>query len=786
MGLKTNKFIVPGIVMLLAIIWLVAIAPELVKLPDDFNYSAAIFSIDNFYDPEKQDFGGQFASDSKFFYEVAGKQDGILIIKNVFDVRTFTGEQIFAVERLYGIDSKTGKHVANYGDKNREGAYLFAPKNIEKGQSFAYWHINYDNPANLKFKEEELVEGLAVYRYEADYHADQTVNLGHLPGVPRERGVNLDINLRVWIEPVTGRMIKYEDRTTAYYYNISTGKRIHPWNKFNNKFNEVSVREQVAIAKDEKVKLLIIEKIIPLTLAIIAILILLGSRIASALAVFQKIRLLPEMKIKTKLNANVWISTALIAVLTVSFYSNANIVTEETAKYVLAREAKNTVSELNILLNDYLTHRGDATVRQIEIRYNTGLSLLQKAASEEKLRERIREDYLTLGKVFREEVNRHEAEQKLIMQDGPQEELAALRESKDEKISQLLEISLKILSEASALEENSFSVLTSDYERNKNTTLILILISLAIITLVSVKVSKDVTRPIDALISANNKVTEGNLETRVKLDTWDEFRELADAFNKQTTALSKAEKERKLRKLLDEAREQVIRNTAHELKTPLTPIILQAQMLKDRYLGKLSKKQRESVELITRNMGKLNKLVQDILEISRARTGSLQLHIKEVNMLRIVKDITSLHKAKADSKGIKLNYNVPAKLSAVCDEKRISEVITNLVNNAVKFTQNGEIGISIETKENYMLFKIKDDGIGISKENQKSLFAPFSQVSPSYKVGEKGSGLGLFICKNIIQQHGGKIWVESELGKGSTFYFTIPLKPKDAHKLAKT
>src|SRR3989338_8109313 len=159
MNLKGNKMIISGVLLLLVPLWILLIAPSLTEIPHDFRYEAAIFSRDNFYDPEKQDFGGEFASDTVFSYEVTGKQEGILIIKNIFDVRTFKGEKIFAVERLYGIDPQTGKHVPGYGDKDREG-YLFGPRNLKRGQPFTYWHINYDHPANMVFQGEEIINGL--------------------------------------------------------------------------------------------------------------------------------------------------------------------------------------------------------------------------------------------------------------------------------------------------------------------------------------------------------------------------------------------------------------------------------------------------------------------------------------------------------------------------------------------------------------------------------------------------------------------------------------------------
>lgn len=153
-------------------------------------------------------------------------------------------------------------HRAGVGDTDRTG-YLFAPKNLHK-QDFIYWHINYDTAATMKFLSEETILGLPVYRYEARYTVDQTANLGHLPQVPETRGVNLDIQLQTWIEPKTGHMIKYQDDTTAYYYDKKTSTRIAPWNKFGNTYTDVSVREHVKNAREEKQKLLIIEWIIPM------------------------------------------------------------------------------------------------------------------------------------------------------------------------------------------------------------------------------------------------------------------------------------------------------------------------------------------------------------------------------------------------------------------------------------------------------------------------------------------------------------------------------------------
>lgn len=251
-----NAFFKIGLIVLVFLLiisicrW--AIIPQIQKIPADFSYQATVFSIDNFYDESEKRFSGEVTSVTKFSYESVEKDDdGDLLIKNGFDVRKPSGEKIFTVERLYAINPLTGEHVEGKGDKTRHGC-LFAPKNIQSKQDFTYWHINYDAPALMKFQGEETIAGLNVYHYACSYKADQTNNLHFLAGVPKERGVELDILLETWIDPVTGWLIKYTDHATAWYYDIQSHQRLQPWNKFYNEFTQSSILHQVEIAKNKK------------------------------------------------------------------------------------------------------------------------------------------------------------------------------------------------------------------------------------------------------------------------------------------------------------------------------------------------------------------------------------------------------------------------------------------------------------------------------------------------------------------------------------------------------
>ena len=266
--MRTMPRVLFATLLLFAIpIWIFLAAPHLKRLPTDFRYEADIFSIDNFFDEEKERFLGPQISKTRFTYEVAKSHNGnALIIQNVFDVRTLTDEKIFSVTRNYGIDPQTGRHLLGLGDRDREG-YLFAPRWSWK-RPYTYWHINYDTPARMLFQGADNIGGLAVHRFAADYHADQTKNLGFLPGVPAIRGVQLDINLQVWIEPVSGVLVKYEDNTTAYYYDIKSGKRLVPWNKFHNRYTDTSLKDHVRLASREKWKILGMDIILPALLAL--------------------------------------------------------------------------------------------------------------------------------------------------------------------------------------------------------------------------------------------------------------------------------------------------------------------------------------------------------------------------------------------------------------------------------------------------------------------------------------------------------------------------------------
>lgn len=245
------------------------------QIPDDFKYEANIFSIDNLYDEKLRQYSGEQLSVTDFGYKVGKREGSNLVIENYFDVRKPSGERIFKVERFYGINPGSGRHVPQLGDHPREG-YLFAPEKVEKGDSFYYWHVNYDTPVLLKYRSEEEIAGLRTYRFIAEFKADQTKNLGHLPGVPNERGVELDVLLEIWIDPESGWLIKYEDQATAWYYDVKSGRRLVPWNKFHNEYTQSSIFRHVDIAKNKQLITSLFLLYIPILIVFICVIFLIN------------------------------------------------------------------------------------------------------------------------------------------------------------------------------------------------------------------------------------------------------------------------------------------------------------------------------------------------------------------------------------------------------------------------------------------------------------------------------------------------------------------------------
>ncbi len=232
-------------------------------------------------------------------------------------------------------------------------------------------------------------------------------------------------------------------------------------------------------------------------------------------------------------------------------------------------------------------------------------------------------------------------------------------------------------------------------------------------------------------------------------------------------------------KKLDELKTSFLNVTSHELRTPMTSIKGYVQMLLNQNLGGISDEQKQGLDVILRNTNRLDSLIQDILDVSRLESGTLKFIPKKTDVDTLVGQTVETMQASADRKEITINADIEKDVPGLMvDELRIKQVMTNLLNNAIKFSPDGTIiNVKARKEKNDILFEVQDFGRGIPKDKQDKVFETFYQVDSGEDRKFGGAGLGLAVSKGIVVSHGGRIWVESREGKGSTFSFTLPLKP---------
>ena len=482
------------------------------------------------------------------------------------------------------------------------------------------------------------------------------------------------------------------------------------------------------------------------------------------------------MKIKTRLYLGTLITVILLSSFLVSRVLLFNDIAQESQKLKLSAEVKTAVFELNILLNDYLLNRGERAEKQWEIRYLSTLTALQKAEEEEEETvKNIAGDYLLFSKLFNEEVENYKYEQKLIKDGYLREELSFVKLLREQKINQLIITSQKINSFAEILQDTAFKRLDKVYKLTKNSAYLFTLIILVIITFISIRVARSITKPIEQLMLAEKQIANKNFNTRVAIKTNDEFKQLGDSFNRTAQSLERVSAEERQ---IDKAKSEFLSITSHELRSPMTPMKGQLQMLLGDYFGKLTKPQRESLENVLRNTERLDKMIYDFLEISRIEAARLRFIFVKVDIRKHIHHLIQELNAYLPEKNININLKIGEIPHVIdCDPDKVMQVLRNLITNAKKFSsENSKIELNVIHKNNNLLFSVRDYGKGIPKESQQRIFEPFYQVDSVYSRKYGGSGLGLAICKGIVEAQEGKMWFESK-GAGTTFYFTVPLVP---------
>jgi signal transduction histidine kinase len=254
--------------------------------------------------------------------------------------------------------------------------------------------------------------------------------------------------------------------------------------------------------------------------------------------------------------------------------------------------------------------------------------------------------------------------------------------------------------------------------------------------------------------------------------TWRAQQELEKRVERRTQELTEVVKKLKN---LSKRKSDFVSAVSHELRTPLTSIKGYASILLSKSLGEISDPIKQRLEKVNRHSDELVHMVNDLLDISRIESGRTVMKRQSYNLKELVEGIVDFLSVQIKDKDLSLSVNIPSTLEVVIDKSQIERVFVNLISNAVKFTpQKGKITINTKPAKDFVQVNISDTGIGIPKEAQERIFEEFYRVDNPINEKVKGTGLGLSLVRNIIEAHGGKIWIESQLKAGSTFSFLLP------------
>jgi signal transduction histidine kinase/HAMP domain-containing protein len=229
----------------------------------------------------------------------------------------------------------------------------------------------------------------------------------------------------------------------------------------------------------------------------------------------------------------------------------------------------------------------------------------------------------------------------------------------------------------------------------------------------------------------------------------------------------------------DRLKSAFLASMSHELRTPLNSIIGFTGILLQGLVGSLNEEQTKQLRMVQNSASHLLELINDVLDISKIEAGQLKISVELFDLRKLIEKVVQTVSPTVEKKGLILRVEIRPKVDQISsDRMRVEQILINLLNNAIKFTEKGELLLECRIKNQWVEISVADTGIGIKEEDMKLLFKPFQQVDTGLSRQYEGTGLGLSICKRLVEKLGGEIWVQSQWGTGSTFTFTLPLEEK--------
>ena len=330
-------------------------------------------------------------------------------------------------------------------------------------------------------------------------------------------------------------------------------------------------------------------------------------------------------------------------------------------------------------------------------------------------------------------------------------------------------------------------------------TVVLLVVFLVVALITSVLLARNLVRPIESIQEAAANIGSGALAQRIEVSSNDELGALADEFNRMAERLQASyagleqqvqARTRELATALDELdgksreleaasrhKSEFLANMSHELRTPLNAISGFSQVLRKQLFGEINEKQAEYLDDILVSSHHLLALIDDVLDLSKVEAGQFDLQVAPFSLPEALERGVVIVRERATKGGVRVSLSSePDVETVVGDERRIVQVIFNLLSNAVKFTPvGGTVDVGAMRLDGEVRVSVADTGPGIAREDQERIFEEFQQADAG-KDHAEGTGLGLALSKRLVELHGGRIWVESEPGEGSTFWFTLPVR----------
>jgi len=349
-------------------------------------------------------------------------------------------------------------------------------------------------------------------------------------------------------------------------------------------------------------------------------------------------------------------------------------------------------------------------------------------------------------------------------------------------IDRIREIGEKLI-----LEERSLMSIRQDeaktaVERTERTLILGTSIAILIAVFIAFIISSTIQKNLKSLLKGTDKIKQGNFDDDILVDSNDEFLLLANAFNSMTLSLKSSTEKMQL---ASQAKGEFLANMSHEIRTPLNGVLGMLTFLED---TKINDEQSSYINSIRSCCDGLLVVINDILDLSKLDAGMLSMEYIPFHLKNLIEETCHLLDSSISQKSLSLEYSIDNQIAQafIGDRLRIRQILLNLLNNAIKFTDYGAIKLSIVVSSTHissagkkistLSFQVKDQGIGISKDDKKKLFKPFSQVDASITRKFGGTGLGLIICSQLVKQMKGQMKVKSKLGEGSIFSFSIPLE----------